>query len=394
MARISAEEAARRLGVKRQTLYAYVSRGLLQSRQAADRTSTFDAGEVERLARRGRPRRSTFGPVIDLTVRSSLTRIDHDRLTFRGRDAVALSGSLAFEQVAELMWRGEVGTFHPWPRPHDVRPAAAPMFDRMRLAAATAAVEASADLRSPQPEAMTAACRQLVAAMVAATGPVLHDRTPRLQLGGDAPHSLRDTTAARLAVRLCATRPGPEVVAAINAALVLLVDHELAVSTLAARVAASARADAYGVVGAGLGPASGSLHGTASRAARAMLDDAEQVGAPLAVDRAGPRFPGFGHMVYRGPDPRAVALMARVRALPAPARRMRIVDDVLAAVGDRTHVHANVDFALASLGFVSGMPADTGEALFVIPRTAGWVAHAIEESSERPLRYRARATPA
>ena len=269
------------------------------------------------------------------------------------------------------------------------------MLDRLRLAAAMAAIDAAADDRQPDAAAMTRACRSIVGAMVAAVGPPLHDRTPRLQLGGDAPHSVRDSTAARLAVRLSPSRPGPELVAAINAALVLLTDHELAVSTLAARVAASARADAFGVVGAGLGPASGGLHGTASRAARLVLDHAEHSGARAAT-RHGIRtrsLPGFGHFLYPDGDPRAIALMARIRALPLAPRRLRTIDDVLAVVSDEVGVAPNVDFALAALGHVVGMPTDAGEALFVIPRCAGWTAHAIEELDERPVRYRTRAVP-
>ena len=396
MTRITAEEAAHRLGVKRQTLYAYVSRGVIRSRRSADgKTSTFDGGEVDELARRGRPRRSSSDPVIDVTVRSSLTRIERGRLTFRGHDAVGLSSTAAFEQVAALVWTGALPPFHAWSRPSGQTATDGAMLDRLRLAAAAAAIDAPADDRQPDAAAMTRACRSIVGAMVAAAGPPLHDRTPRLQLGGDAPHSVRDSTAARLAVRLSPSRPGPELVAAINAALVLLTDHELAVSTLAARVAASARADAFGVVGAGLGPASGGLHGTASRAARLLLDHAEHSGARAAT-RHGIRtrsLPGFGHFLYPDGDPRAIALMARVRALPLAPRRLRTVDDVLAVVNDEVGVAPNVDFALAALGHVVGMPTDAGEALFVIPRTAGWTAHAIEELDERPVRYRTRAVP-
>lgn len=394
MVRLTADEAARRLGVKRETLYAYVSRGLLASRRNADRTSTFDAAAVEALARRGRPRRSSHDPVIDVTVRSSLTRIERDHLTFRGVDAVSLAGTASFEQVASLLWTGTLGPFRPWPRVASSTAMSAPMLDRLRLAAAQAAIDADESLRSADPTVMTEACRSVVAAMVAAVGPVRHDRTPRLQLGGDAPHSVRDSVAARLTVRLSPGRPGPELVAAVNAALVLLTDHELAVSTLAARVAASARADGFGVIGAGFGPASGSLHGTASRSVRALLDRAEELGVMAAL-RSVPerRMPGFGHVLYQGADPRAVALLARVRSLPVATRRLRVVDEMLAVVRDRSGVEPNVDFALAALGLVSGMPADAGEALFVIPRTVGWVAHAIEELDEPPLRYRTRALP-
>ena len=85
---------------------------------------------------------------------------------------------------------------------------------------------------------------------------------------------LRGTIAGRLWTRLAEGRAEPGLVAALNAALVLLADHDLAPSTFAARIAASVRADPYAVVSAGLGPVSGVLHGRASRAARQLLDAA------------------------------------------------------------------------------------------------------------------------
>jgi citrate synthase len=397
--RMTADDAARRLGVKRETLYAYVSRGILTSRRAAGgRTSTFDPDEIEQLARRGRPRRATRGPVVDVTVHSAITRLERAALTFRNHDAVTLAAGTSFEQVADLLWSGRPGPFERWPAP-EPSPAVdlecGTVLDRVRAAAALAALDAPETLRRPEPGMLVAGARHAMAAMTAAVGRCRHDRTPRLHLGGDAPRSLRDTTAARLAVRLSPRRPGPELVAALNATLVLLADHELAVSTLAARVAASARADAFGVIGAGLGPLSGELHGTASRGVRALLDDAQRTGATTALRRAtGSALRlGFGHRLYPDGDPRATALLARVRALPAPARLLGTVEDVAAAGRERFDEQPNVDFAIAALGHVAGLPADAGDALFAIGRTAGWIAHALEELDEPPLRYRTRAVP-
>ena len=85
---LTATEAAQRLGVKPATLYAYVSRGVLRRDRAADgRGSLFDAEEVERLARRGRPRRPAG--VADITVESAITELTADSLRFRGHDATA-----------------------------------------------------------------------------------------------------------------------------------------------------------------------------------------------------------------------------------------------------------------------------------------------------------------
>src|SRR5579863_2536786 len=111
---MTAAEAARRLGVKPATLYAYVSRGVLSRDKAADgRGSRFDAEEVERLARRGRPRRPAG--TADITVESAITEITADRLRYRGLDVIRLATSRTFEDVAELLWTGQLpaGTL-PW----------------------------------------------------------------------------------------------------------------------------------------------------------------------------------------------------------------------------------------------------------------------------------------
>ena len=104
---LTAAEAAQRLGVKPATLYAYVSRGVLRRDHAADgRRSLFDSDEVERLARRGRPRHPAGAA--DITVESAITEITGDRLYYRGLDVIRLATSRTFEDVAELLWTGEL----------------------------------------------------------------------------------------------------------------------------------------------------------------------------------------------------------------------------------------------------------------------------------------------
>jgi citrate synthase len=396
--RIDAQQAAQRLGVKVETLYAYVSRGLIASERAPDgRTSTFDEADVERLARRGRPRRSSRGPVIDVAVETELTEIDGRHLRYRGHDAVALSTTCTFEQVAHLLWGGALPEPAPsWGpgRPLSDAPDGSSMLDRLRLAVALdgCASRPPVDVGPDGAAAFSAAGPGLIATMVDAlpvrsTGPV-----PTLRLPGRP--AQRGSVAARLAVRLAERRPGPALVAAVNAALVLLADHEMAASTLAARVAASARADAHAVVSAGLGPVAGALHGQASRAVRALLDDAVRTSPAVAVgrcaDRPGP-VPGVGHGLYPHGDPRAAALLEAVRATGGPARRMRQVDEVVAEIAEQGLGRPNVDLALGALGHVWSMPPDAGEAIFAVARSAGWLAHGAEEWLRRPLRFRARA---
>jgi citrate synthase len=173
-----------------------------------------------------------------------------------------------------------------------------------------------------RPEAVVLTTRSLI--------PVLVDALPersRPPRGGLRPalRARRDPLAARLWSKLSPRRPPQGMVKALNAALVLLADHELAASTLAARIAASTWAGPYLVVQTGLGPLGGPLHGAAGTAARAMIGDvaggapADQVLVRLVAAEGG-LVPGLGHRVYTGPDPRAAALLSIVGDLAPSAR--------------------------------------------------------------------------
>jgi citrate synthase len=179
----------------------------------------------------------------------------------------------------------------------------------------------------------------------------------------------------------------------INAALVLLADHELATSTMAVRIAASSRADPYEALLAGLGTLAGPLHGGASPKAHALLEDARRHGVRAAVDDAlrwDRRLPGFGHTVYRDGDPRYAVLDRLFRAV-APEDDVALVDELLDLATGHGAPFPNVDLGLAALAWSADLPRTTGMLLFTIARVVGWLAHYVEELDERPLRYRARA---
>ena len=403
-ARLTATQVAHRLGVKVETVYAYVSRGYLASERSVDgRTSVFHPGEVDRLARRGRPRRTSRGPTIDVPVETAITEIDGSHVRYRGHDTVDLSRRATYEQVATLLWTGDLPPAPPRWGPGAAlpyRPAHGGAVERLRLAVALASLgdgdvpEPSRGDRVDGPDVFGRAGPDLIATMVDALPVVADERPPRLNLGPDGPGAVRDSVAGRLSVRLQERRPVPTVVSMVNVALVLLADHEMAPSTFAVRIAASVRADAAAVVEAGLGTVSGALHGKASRNVRALLDEAAATSAAGTVDRwaAMPMgVPGTGHGLYRLGDPRGAELLGRLRTSGGSARRLRLVEEVLAAIAARDLGRPNVDLALGAMGHVWGMSVDAGEAIFAVARTAGWLAHAAEEYGRRPLRFRTRA---
>lgn len=357
---LSSAEAAHRLGVRRATLYAYVSRGLLHAHRTPG-GSLFDASEVDALAARGRNRPA--GAVE--TVRSDLTSLDDDRLRYRGQDAVALSRTHSFESVARLLW---TGTATPGPfaadreltagvdavvraLPEDVRPAA-----RLRVAVAAA----GALLRSgpgPDPEPGP---EPLLSAVLDRGGGVAATVDEVLGTPGDW---------------------GP--------ALVLLADHGLAVSTVAARVAASARASLPAVLSAALGAADGPLHAGASVVAHRFLERVLQDGPAAALaGLAGRVPPGFGTVVHTSADPRAEALLDALPPGEVADALPELLVHVLRAHG--VGAYPNVDLGLAAHALVRGLPAHAGEFVFAVARTAGWVAHALEEYRAPALRFRVR----
>ncbi|HET6953981.1 MAG TPA: citrate/2-methylcitrate synthase [Acidimicrobiales bacterium] len=388
---MTSEAAAARLGVKQQTLYAYVSRGLVGSEPVpGTRRSRFLRSDVERLAARQRAGGRSGG--LEVVVETDLTLLDPaGALYYRGwnvEDAVAAGAS--FEEVAGWLWSGDRS-----PAPFDAPPAMLaaarrvagaladqPLMDRMRAAIAAARhTDPLRDDRRPAAVGMTG--RALIAALVAALPPAARS--------GTAPAGA--PVARRLWSRLSPVRPRPELVRVLDAALVLLADHELAASTLAARVTASTWADPYLVVEAGLAALGGPLHGGASSGARRLIREVASgaASAPEAIGnrlRDGQRIPGFGHRIYRDRDPRADVLL---RALSGTGRRLDAEDAIRATMHERGLPFPNVDFAIASLAERHDMVDEAGEIIFAVARTAGWLAHAAEEYPHR-LRFRPRAT--
>lgn len=370
---LRARDAAARLGVKLDTLYAYVSRGLLHSVAVpGSRERHYRAEDVERFrVSRGVERgREMVTPVID----SAICLIDGSRYFYRGRDALLLAETETLEGAASLLWGDEPGSPSvPLPRlPGRIGlgeglPAGVPagVIERCQVRLATLAAEdlAALDLtRAGVIRTGRVILAELVAAItVAATaGP-----------GGDPVHR-------RLAA---AWNLGPAGSDLIRRVLVLLADHELNASAFVARCVASTGATPYAVVSAALGALSGRRHGGASARAEALFAEIGDGADPMAVVAArlarGEDLPGIGHPLYPDGDPRARAIIAAIEAARLPAG----AHIVAAAIAARqlTGAYPNVDFALGAAVTALRLPPGSALALFVVGRTAGWIAHAIEQ---------------
>lgn len=376
---VGAAEAARQLGVQRATLYAYVSRGLVERRVAVDgRTSQYSVDDIEALGRRGRSRTAPPRPSLDVHISTAITTLDEAGPRYRGRDVATLAAAATYEQVAELLWTGALPDRAEWPAPEPDDIAAAVAAGPSRADGLHRVIAAALALGARHPgDAAPDAARRLLGVV------------PAVLAGGEPPVTADPRLAARLAAVWDPTAP-PALASALKRALVVLADHELTTSTMAVRLAASVRASPSDALVAGLSVIAGPLHGSASSAAHRLIVECADDGVGDTVARrlaAGERLPGFGHKIYAGDDPRVAPVREAIALLPSAGDRLAVADELVAVAGQRVMQRPNVDLALGALTFTAGLPDDVP--LFAIARIAGLAAHYLEELGERPVRYRA-----
>ncbi len=390
---LTSKEAARRLGVSAATLYAYVSRGLLRSEGSnGQRERRYRADDVSRLKRRrdvGRKAESIAANALDFgtpVLESDLTLIQDGRLFYRGHDATQLARRASLEEVAQLLWESDDRPFNPTNLPA--------MSESLRRAWAAAETLEPVD-----------GCQILLPAAARWDHPSwITDRASMLETGV---RILRLLTAAvirqmpsgspvheQLASAWNVSKDGARL---IRAALVLSADHEFNASAFAARVVASTGAHLYGSTVAGLAAISGPRHGGLTRHVRDLLDslgDSIDLDADLAR-RVGNerRLPGFGHPLYPDGDIRARVLFELMRESCAGSEALAFAERMATAGEQATDAPPNIDFATVTLERVLGLPKDSALAMFLLGRTVGWIAHAIEQASHGALiRPRARYT--
>jgi citrate synthase len=368
---LTANEVMDRLGLKPQTLYAYVSRGLIEARTEPNdaRKSLYRAADVGRLEyrkSRGRRRATVAEDAIawgEPVLASAITTVARGRLWYRGQDAVLLSRTARLEDVARLLWACGDARFPPqrWAIPDgEILP--------LLFAALGSRAASDAPMRGRAPEALYFEAASLLDLLVdvVAGGPgrgPIHER-----LG-----------------RAWGCRPkGADL---IRKALVLLADHELNASTFAARVTASTGASLAATVLTGLTTLSGPDHGGMASRVQAFMAEAAQDDAEAAVDAhlvKGEPIPGFGHPLYPEGDPRAQELLASFEPPRAYAK-------ILMAAGTIAEVRPNIDFALTAMAETLDLPVDAPFLIFLIARSTGWIAHALEQhQTGRLIRPRAR----
>ncbi|HUI28204.1 MAG TPA: citrate synthase [Candidatus Kryptonia bacterium] len=388
----SAAEAAAELEVNLPTLYAYVSRGLIRSEAAGDgrRRRRYVAEDIWLLKQRKQHRRDPSKAAQEAlhwgmpVLESRLSVIHGGRLYYAGRDVVTLAQHNSLEQVAALLWMGDLNA----PFPDDVL-----LLPEWRTLAQVASA-------LPPLEGL-----QVFLPVAAAHDPYAYDIRPAaVQRAGArilrllAAAAVRSRPSAEPIARVLQRRWAPkcpEIAALLQTALVLYADNGLNPSSFTARCVASAGSTPYALVAAGLAALQGSKHGGACERAQGLLDEVREArGAQRAVMarmRRGETVPGFGHPLYPAGDPRGAFLLQLVGEHRAKSPEVKLALALSQAVRELMNEHPTVDFGVVTLCRALDLPPEAALSLLGVGRIVGWIAHGLEQYQEgREIRPRAR----
>ncbi|PPF24757.1 bifunctional 2-methylcitrate synthase/citrate synthase [Rathayibacter rathayi] len=352
-------------------------------------------------------RKGLVGVVVDTTAVSKVDP-ESNALLYRGYPVQELAAGTSFEDVAWLLWHGELPTreqaaqLAAVERAHralaaevraviDQLPLSAHPMDVLRTAvSAVGALECD-----PDGDAPGAVLERSVRLWAALPAIVAYSQRRRHGLEPVEPRDDLGYSENFLWMTFGAV-PEPVVVNAFRVSLVLYAEHSFNASTFTARVVTSTLSDVYSAVTAAVGALKGPLHGGANEAVLHMLDE---VGTgPEATRRAQEwladalgqkrKVMGFGHRVYKSGDSRVPTMDAALRRLAeheGAAELMELYDALAEAMAQRTGILPNLDYPSGPAYRLMGFDTETFTPLFVAARVVGWTAHVIEQRGSNAL---------
>jgi citrate synthase len=333
-------------------------------------------------------------------------------LLYRGYAVEELAAKATFEEAAYLVLYGELpravelADFHARlaryaPLPSSVIemlrsiPRGAPLMDVMRSGASLLAHfdphaqrgQANFSPQGPKNEPVPGAER-LIAQLPVVLGAAYRLRQDKEPTAADKHRGF----AENLLWMLTRLEPTPQMVRAMDASLILYMEHEFNASTFTARVVASTLSDLYSAVVAAIGALKGPLHGGANER---VMDVLREVGSPENAEAwvrdalaRKVRIMGFGHRVYKSGDPRAVflkPLCAELAAVTGNEALEQIAETLERIVREEKGLPPNLDWPSARLYHYLGLPVELYTPLFVVSRVVGWSAHVMEQLDHNRL---------
>jgi citrate synthase len=338
------------------------------------------------------------------TTAISMVNPESNSLTYRGYPVQELARQCSFEEVAYLIWHGEL------PGPTQLAaqnraeraqrtldpiiaatliglPATAHPMDILRTAVSLLGASDPAE-NDNSPAAIRAKALKLFAA---APTVVALDQRRRHGYGAIPPRDDLGFAANFLYMTFGKTLE-PEIVAAFETSLILYAEHSFNASTFTARVVASTRSDIYSAVTAAIGALKGPLHGGANEAVMEMMNEiAIADNAAPWLDEALPgqrKIMGFGHRVYKNGDSRAPIMRAALEEIAAIRGGQGLIDiyETLAkAMYDAKGLHPNLDYPAGPAYHLIGFDTPTFTPIFAAARLPGWTAHIAEQLAANSL---------
>ncbi|MEV0298969.1 bifunctional 2-methylcitrate synthase/citrate synthase [Nocardia sp. NPDC050710] len=343
------------------------------------------------------------GVVVDTTAISKVVP-ETNSLTYRGYAVQDLAAHCTFEQVAYLLWYGEL--------PNDAQYAqflqqerAARRADRSLLALIAKMPDnchpmdvvrtAISWLGAEDPEEWDnspKANRAKALRMMAVLPTIVAaDHRKRHGLEPIAPHS--HMGFAENFLNMCFGKvPAPELVKAFEVSLILYAEHSFNASTFAARVVTSTLSDIYSAVTAAIGALKGPLHGGANEA---VMHDMIEIGDPALAEEwmrnklaKKDKVMGFGHRVYKNGDSRVPTMKQAfldVAAVTGGAKWVQMYEILEQTMVEATGIKPNLDFPTGPAYYLLGFDIEVFTPIFVMSRITGWTAHIIEQGESNAL---------
>jgi len=405
---ISAPEAMKLLSIRQQSLYAYVSRGWIRSvPQPGKKDKLYLREDVDKLVTRSRAR-SGHGAVAasamnwgEPIIPTSITEITPEGPRYRGRLAVDLARMrMPFESVAELLWTGIVhDELPPWPRtkasaelkrltdslvPIKASDQLLEIFAMVTLHLGISRGTVADRIRNGR---TLDASRQIIQTLVGCCGFATD--------GGRYVPMLEGQTIAKGLMQSLSIEPTDENHEAVETLLTLLADHELSPGTFTARVAASSGCTLHSCIASALSVSSGleigRLYNRVDEFLKGGRSRSDLMQRAVELQERGVVVPGFVHPLYPNGDPRGKLLLEVARQRSDHSRKLSSIFGFLADMEEKFGLLPRHEFAVVVLTRAMGLSRHAPGALFVLARTAGWMAHVQEQHlSNTLLRPRAR----
>lgn len=344
------------------------------------------------------------GVIVDQTTISNVVP-ETNSLTYRGYPVQELAANCSFEEVAYLIWNGDLPnsaqlrafcerersqreltrtTFSALDRlPDNCHP-----MDVLRTAVSCLGAE-----DPEEDDNSTGANRAKALTMMAKLPTALafeHRRRHGLARIPPAP----ELGFTENFLQMCfGAVPAPEVVRCFEVSLILYAEHSFNASTFTARVVASTLSDIYSAVTAAIGALKGPLHGGANEAVMQMMLEIEDPSraARWLVDALAQKrkIMGFGHRVYKHGDSRVPtmreAMLQMAEITDGGGRWVEMYEALERAMWDAKQIKPNLDFPAGPSYYMMGFDIPMFTPIFVISRITGWTAHVIEQLESNSL---------